>query len=88
MKCNINRAATPAQLDADKLLTIGMAFVLLTLSEHFGWGKKRLKRLYDKTFEMVREEFRPKSQRFTTEYRDDLEYQLDRIQRLLETRLR
>lgn len=87
MKCRVERAPTAEQLDADKIVTIGMGLVLLALSEHWGWGKKRMNRLYDQAFALAQKEFRPKSPRYTKEYRDDLEYQLDRILRLLTERM-
>lgn len=62
----------------DTYINIGMFFCELALAEEFGFGKERLERLEKAVVELSRELIGG-AERFSYDYRNNLEYSLSRI---------
>lgn len=83
-----SRYVTPQSEALDNAMSLGITAAMVVISRSFGWGKTRLQRLQAATVEFLESELRPHGDRYTTQYRDELAYALERMQEYLAERMK
>lgn len=87
MKVMKERYRTPTADTMDTAMSLGITLTMVVMAKEFGFGKKRLLRLQKAAVEFLETEIRPHGDRYTQQYRDELEYALVRMQQALAERL-
>lgn len=87
MKVIKDRYRTQSGDAMDTAMSLGITLTMVVMAREFGFGKKRLLRLQKAAVEFLETEIRPHGARYTQQYRDELEYALERMQQALAERL-
>ena len=87
MKVMKERYQTHTADAMDTARSLGITLTMVVMAREFGFGKKRLLRLQKAAVEFLETEIRPHGARYTQQYRDELEYALERMQQALAERL-
>lgn len=87
MKVIKDRYRTHTADAMDTAMSLGITLTMVVMAREFGFGKKRLLRLQKAAVEFLETEIRPHGARYTQQYRDELEYALERMQQALAERL-
>lgn len=87
MKVMKERYRTKSASALDTAMSLGITLTMVVMAREFGFGKKRLLRLKKAAVEFLETEIRPHGDRYTQQYRDELEYALERMQQALSERM-